>query len=464
LEQLTQLQSAFDLDSEDESEEIFAADTTAEFDSEIIKAQLAQLQSAFDLDKSVSVNKEDNSPQEDALNLEKLTKSLSPGDSETSSHTIPQLSQASTDKLVRVPSSQLKKFNNLLEDLILERNKINAKLKQLAGTSSLLQRRIEQIAGSNTRLKQWYDRASVEGFLRYSQQPTTPADYQSLTRQQQTFDALEMDRYSDIHLLVQEQIETIVQLEEAAKDIELDLQDMSQAVQKFNHTTKSLQNNANKTQMLPFSEVSKRFPRLIRELSLQFNKQINLQIKGENTLIDRSVIDSLIDPLMHLLRNAFDHGIEDQETRLAANKLATATISLEAKNQGTHTIITVSDDGKGISLDKIRQRLHALGYPADEIKQMSEKQLLDCIFEPGFSTAQKVTEISGRGVGMDVVRTNLGEIRGDVAVQTNLGKGTTFKLRIPFSLSILRVVIIEQAGITLAIPANTIKELFLISS
>ena len=360
--------------------------------------------------------------------------------------------------MVRVPASQLKQFNNLFEQLILERNNINLRLKQLQSIAPLMRRRMEQIENSNTNLKQWYDRASIEGLLTTTEQPVANS-VMSTKSTTVGFDSLEMDRYTDVHLICQEQIETIVQLQEVTTDIELGLQDMNQAVRDFNHITKSLQSNVTRTQMLPFAEVVKRFPRVIRDLSVQFGKTVNLKILGENTLIDRSVLEALNDPLMHLLRNAFDHGIEDAATRTAADKPSEGTITLQATNQGTQTVITLSDDGGGIPLDKIRDRIQAMGLPQEHVQQMPEAEILDFIFEPGFSTAREVTELSGRGVGMDVVRTNLQDIRGSVSVTTKPGSGTTFTLRIPFSLSILRVAIAEKSGIVFAIPANSIKKL-----
>jgi two-component system, chemotaxis family, sensor histidine kinase and response regulator PixL len=167
---------------------------------------------------------------------------------------------------------------------------------------------------------------------------------------------------------------------------------------------------------------------------------------------------------MHLLRNSFDHGIEDTQTRIAAGKSPSGTITISASNRGTNTVITLSDDGGGISLAKIRDRSLEMGLSQVEVDQIPETELINFIFEPGFSTASKVTELSGRGVGMDVVRTNLEEMRGDVRVTTESGKGTTFTLRIPFTLSILRVAILEQEGIIFAIPASSIRELLPIDS
>ena len=378
----------------------------------------------------------------------------------------------SVDKMVRVPASQLKQFNNLFEQLILERNSINSQVQQFQDVISLMGERMSQMERSNVRLKQWYDRASIEGLLNSSEQTTALTAStlgngdNNLTekRKQNRFDILEMDRYSDVHLICQEQIETIVQLQEVATDIELGLQEINQTVRNLNYTTKSMQGNVTRTQMLPFSEVVKRFPRVIRDLNLQFDKQVELKIIGENTLLDRFVVETLSDPLMHLLRNSFDHGIEDRETRIAVGKSPTGTITIQAANRGTYTVITISDDGAGISLAKIRDRVMQLGISQEEVAQIPETDLLNFIFEPGFSTAKQVTELSGRGVGMDVVKTNLEDMRGDVRVATELGNGTTFTLRIPFTLSILKVAIIEQAGIIFAIPANSIREILPLES
>ena len=362
------------------------------------------------------------------------------------------------EKMVRVPVSQLKQFNTLFEQLVLNRNSIGLRLEQLQNVIALMSQRMLQMGHSNTQLKQWYDRASVEGLLSEKEQLVS-ATVNLSSKQQDSFDSLEMDRYSDIHLICQEQIETIVQLQEVATDISLGVQEVNQSVRDLYYTTKSMQGNVTRTQMLPFTEAVKRFPRVIRDLNLQFNKKVDLKILGETTLLDRLVIEALSDPLMHLLRNSFDHGIEDSQTRIAAGKPESGTITIQANNLGTHNIITLTDDGGGISLDKIRDRIRQMGLTQAEITQLSETELLDFIFEPGFSTAEKVTELSGRGVGMDVVRTNLQEIRGDVRINTEPGKGTTFILRIPFTLSILRVAIVEQGEFIFAIPADSMKEL-----
>ena len=476
--QLSELQSAFESDPQEELEPIeldpaqlnelqSAFELPLEELESVDPAQLSELQSAFELDSQ----EESEAVELDPAQLNELQSAFDPPPEATpvklpSAKELPAVSTTpapSIDKMVRVPVSQLQQFNNLFEQLVLNRNSINLRLQQFQNIVSLMGQRISQMENSNTQLKQWYDRASLEGFLNSTQQVGLQ-DYnsdRSINRRNNSngFDSLEMDRYTDIHLICQEQIETIVQLQEVATDIELGIQDIDVAVRDLNYTTKSMQGNVTRTQMLPFSEAVKRFPRVIRDLNLQFDKQVNLEIVGEATLLDRSVIEALSDPLMHLLRNAFDHGIEDLQTRIAAGKPEAGTITIRATTQGAYSVITLSDDGGGIPIDKIRDRVVKMGFSRSEAASIPEAELLDFIFEPGFSTAKQVTELSGRGVGMDVVKTNLNEVKGDVKVTTEPGKGTTFALKIPFTLSILKVAIIERAGIIFAIPANSIREL-----
>jgi chemosensory pili system protein ChpA (sensor histidine kinase/response regulator) len=367
---------------------------------------------------------------------------------------------------VRVPVEYLQQFNNIFGQLILERNAINLRLGEIQSCTTLLRKRMKHLELSNKELRQWYDQTSTEGLISVAQDnhsnlvnspPLTTND--SAESSSAEFDLLEMDRYNDLHLVSQNQIETIVQLEEVTTDIELGLHEMTQSVRSLNQTTRMLQKNLTRTQMVPFADLVKRFPRLIRDLSVQFGKSVVLKIVGENTGIDRAIFDNLSDPLIHLLRNAFDHGIEDIATRLAKGKTTEGTIVLEASYRGGETVITITDDGDGIKLHRIRERLQQMGLPPEEVLKISEAELLETIFEPGFSTAASLTELSGRGVGMDVVRNNIKEIRGDIRVKTQAGVGTTFTICVPFALSILRVMLLERAGFVFAISLDSVREI-----
>ncbi|WP_107666897.1 hybrid sensor histidine kinase/response regulator [Cyanothece sp. BG0011] len=363
----------------------------------------------------------------------------------------------------RISNEQISAFNRLFEDLILEKNSINFRVDQLKSFMTLMRQRIQQLEDSNTLLRRWYDAVSLKSKLPQlvtasSQLISANVTLSPLKRNfQEHFDVMEMAQYTDLHLISQEQMETIVQLREVTTDIDLGLKELTQTVGDFNQTTNFLYDNLIRSQMRPFGEITQRFTRVVRDLSIQFNKTVKLEIEGENILIDSSALDYLNDPLIHLLRNAFDHGIEDQETRLEMGKTPEGTIKIEASNRGNQTIITISDDGRGIDLNKISSRLISQGMSKEQVELLSEQELLNQIFEPGFSTAEKISELSGRGVGMDIVKTNLTEIRGEIDVNSKLGLGTTFTLTVPINLSVLRVMIVESKGMVFAIAADTIK-------
>ena len=365
-------------------------------------------------------------------------------------------------RMVRVPAEQLQRLNDLSSRLILERNAAILRLSQIQDFVSLTRERMYRLEQSSSQLRKLYDWASLEGMLPTAQpvaQGDSTWESSSNAAVAEKFDALEMDRYSDLHLLSQEQMETIVQLQEVTTDIDFGVQEMSQVVRSFSYTTRELQQTVTRSQMRPFAELVGRFPRLIRDLSSTHDKQVELIIEGRTTQIDRQAIEYLSDPLTHLLRNAFDHGLEDAATRKAAGKPAVGKIVMKAEQKGNQTVITIADDGGGINTRKIRDRLLKMGLSRAEVEQIDETDVLDAIFEPGFSTADKVTELSGRGVGMDVVRSNLQQIRGDIQVRTEFGRGTTFTIAVPLSLLVLRVVIVESGGMVFAVPVQSIKEI-----
>ena len=369
---------------------------------------------------------------------------------------------------VRVAAVELQQINQLFGGLILERNAINLRQCQLDDFVALLQERMQSLEVFNQRLRQWYDRTSMET-LAPSMPPVTGSAIsvaQALTSTTlpnmtlaQDFDALEMDQYSDLHLMAQEQMETIVKLQEVTADIRLGLQDMGQATQSLNTTTRKLQSRITRAQMRPFSDIVSRFPRVIRDLSVQYGKKVKLQMAGESTLFERVTLDLLTDPINQLLRNSFDHGIESEAERQAMGKPPEGIIILRAFQQGNQARIVISDDGRGISLDKIRDRLRQHDIPNEHIAHMSDQELLALIFDPGFSTADQVTELSGRGVGMDIVRANLNQLNGDIQVETHLGQGSTFTINIPLSLSVLRIMLLEHLGMIFAIPVDAVEEL-----
>jgi two-component system chemotaxis sensor kinase CheA len=215
-----------------------------------------------------------------------------------------------------------------------------------------------------------------------------------------------------------------------------------------------------KIRMVPVEQLFRRFPRLVRDVAKQCGKDVALDLSGQNTDLDKSILDALAEPLMHVVRNAVDHGVEDAEERIAAGKPARGTVYLNAYHQGTQVVIEVRDDGRGIDLAEIRKRAVEKGIvKAGEMERLSDSEVMNLIFEPGFSTATEVTEVSGRGVGMDVVRTVLDNLKGTVHVSSIKGRGTTMQLRVPLTLASIQTLLFRVAGRLFAVPLSSVVEI-----
>jgi two-component system chemotaxis sensor kinase CheA len=215
-----------------------------------------------------------------------------------------------------------------------------------------------------------------------------------------------------------------------------------------------------KIRMVPVEQLFRRFPRLVRDVAKQCGKDVALELSGQNTDLDKGILDALAEPLMHLVRNAVDHGVEDAEERIAANKPARGTVYLNAYHQGTQVVIEVRDDGRGIDLVQIRQHAVEKGIvKAAEIQRLTDSEVMNLIFEPGFSTAAAITEVSGRGVGMDVVRTVIDNLKGTVHVSSVKGRGTTIQLRMPLTLASIQTLLFRVGGRLFAVPLSSVVEI-----
>jgi two-component system chemotaxis sensor kinase CheA len=215
-----------------------------------------------------------------------------------------------------------------------------------------------------------------------------------------------------------------------------------------------------KIRMVPVEQLFRRFPRVVRDVAKMCGKDVALEVSGEHTDLDKGILDALAEPLTHLVRNAVDHGIEPASDRLNAGKAARGTVSLNAYHQGTQVVLEVHDDGQGIDLDVIRDQAVRNGLiQADEAQRLPEQDVLNLIFEPGFSTASEVTEVSGRGVGMDVVRTVLDRLKGNVHLSSIKGKGTTVQLRMPLTLASIQTLLFRVGGRLFAVPLSSVVEI-----
>lgn len=240
-------------------------------------------------------------------------------------------------------------------------------------------------------------------------------------------------------------------------DIASVAQDLSETTYAMSRVSDDLQDTLMKVRMLPVSSVFSRFPRLVRDLSRKVNKEVDLVFEGEETELDKSIIEAINDPLMHLIRNSVDHGIEDAETRAALGKPAVGTVTLRAYHKGNSVVIEIEDDGKGIDPDKMREVAVNKGIiTPEEAKNLTDREATELIFAPGFSSAKVVTDISGRGVGMDVVRTNIKNLKGNIAIHTVPGQGTRFTLSLPLTLAIIEALMIKMGNQMYAIPLDAV--------
>lgn len=235
---------------------------------------------------------------------------------------------------------------------------------------------------------------------------------------------------------------------------------LSSCLQNLNFITTSIQEIVMSTRMQPISNAWIKVPRMIRDLSKDLNKKIKLEMIGKETELDRQLIESIKDPLVHMIRNSADHGLESEEVRIANGKPAEGTITLQAYHSSGSIIIEVSDDGAGIDIPKVKSKIIEKGLATEsEVNQLTEPQLIQYIFRAGFSTNDKVTALSGRGVGMDVVKTNIESIRGTVEIKSVSGKGSTFILKIPLTLAIMPILVVEVRNQKFGIPQSSILEM-----
>ena len=236
------------------------------------------------------------------------------------------------------------------------------------------------------------------------------------------------------------------------------LVELNETVEQFSRISTDLQTVVMKVRMVPVEQVFNRFPRMVRDLAKELGKEINFIIEGKETELDRTVIDEIGDPLVHLLRNAVDHGIEMPQARQQLGKKREGTVRLTARHEGNSVVIEVADDGAGINLEKVKARARELGWLGRGEDRADESEILDFIFRPGFSTAEVVTDLSGRGVGLDAVRAKIESLNGTITVENQPGSGTCFRIGLPLTLAIIQALLVKVGDETYAIPLSAVDE------
>jgi chemotaxis protein histidine kinase CheA/CheY-like chemotaxis protein len=374
------------------------------------------------------------------------------------------------EQTMRVPVKHLDNLSNLVGELVVNRNSLEEDQERLRQSLDNLLYQVQQLSDVGQRMQDLYERSLLESSLLASRQgsrsPVIGVFRESQIATQTTsstgveYDPLEMDRFTGFHSLSQEMIELIVRVRESSSDIEFIVDETDQVTRMFRQVTTQLQEGLTRSRMVPFAQTADRLPRAVRDISMKVGKQVELQIEGRETLIDKMILEQLYDPMTHLVNNALTHGIESPEVRRAAGKSAVGRITIRAFHQGNQTIISVSDDGAGIDVDRVKAKAVEKGVlTLSEAKGMSRLDVYDLLFQAGFSTKDQADDFSGRGVGMDVVRTSLSEIRGVVNTDSTPGKGTSFTIRLPLTLSISKALCCISDRARVAFPMDGVEDM-----
>jgi chemotaxis protein histidine kinase CheA/ActR/RegA family two-component response regulator len=376
--------------------------------------------------------------------------------------------QRTFEQTMRVSVKNLNNLNNLTGELVVNRNTLEQDQNRMRQFLDKLLLEVQKLNEVGRSMQDIYERSLLETSLvagRQAQQaksapaqPKEDIDAEG-TMSEIEYDPLEMDRFTPIHLISQQMIELTVRIRESTSDIEFVVDSSGEVTRILRQITSQLQEDLNKSRMLPFAQTADRLQRGVRDNGLKYGKEVELEVEGRETPIDKVILESLNDPLVHMVNNAIAHGIETPETRIAAGKPAQGTIKIRAIHQGTQTIISIEDDGAGIDTDIVKRKAIEKGIiTATKAAEMSKQEVYDILFLPSFSTRDKADELAGRGVGMDVVMSSLQEIRGTITTESKLGKGTTFTIRLPLALSITKALMALNAETSIAFPMDGIED------
>ncbi len=376
--------------------------------------------------------------------------------------------QRTFEQTMKVSVRYLDNLNNLVGELVVNRNTLEQDQNRMRQFVEKLLSEVQKLNEVGKRMQDLYERSLMENSLvasRQQQKPTAPSSVPpSLQDLEQNgtlieYDPLEMDRFTPIHLLSQKMIELTVRIRESTADIEFVVDGSTEVTRTLRQITGQLQEDLTKSRMVPFAQTADRLQRGVRDNGLKYGKQIELNVDGRDTLIDKVILESLTDPLIHMVNNGIAHGIESAEVRQATGKPIEGKITIRALHQGNQTIISISDDGAGIDTDRVKAKAIEKGIiTPPQAAAMSKAEAYELLFLPSFSTKDEADELAGRGVGMDVVRTSLTEIRGTITTESQLGVGTTFTIRLPLALSIAKALIAVDNKTNIAFPMDGIED------
>jgi chemotaxis family two-component system sensor histidine kinase/response regulator PixL len=370
----------------------------------------------------------------------------------------PQNNNARKSTFIRVDVEGLQRLNYLAGELLIHQKRRTLYDEQI---QEILEQLLQRLSKHQDNLNQLRD-------LPVQMQNFTSLPTQNFASVK--FDSLEMDVYTEFHLSLHEAIEETLQLQETTESLDLLLKQATQISETKQNLAFNLIDNLVEARMLPLGNVLNRFPQMVKQLGRVYHKLVNLQLYGTGVLVDKAIAEKLYDPLLHLVRNAFDHGIESPQVRQERGKPEQGTIEICAYHQGSQTIIEVRDDGQGLNLEGIRKKAVELNFiPENELSKgyfsnSDKAELLDLMFLPGFSTTDQVNEISGRGMGLDIVRSQLQALNGSISVQFLPNQGTTFILKVPFSMTTDKLMLVQAGEVVYALLLDSIEKILIPST
>ena len=368
------------------------------------------------------------------------------------------------DQTMRVSVKKLDNLNNLIGELVVKRNRLEEDQQRIRRFMDNLTSHVQSLGEMGGKMHDLYERSLLEGALIASRQQSQSSSgrrssfIEEETKNDNGLDALELDRFTGFHLLSQDIIELIVRVREAASDIQFVVDETDKVTQSLRQVTSQLQDGMNSSRMIPFGQTTDRLPRAIRDISRQLKKQVNLQVEGKDVLIDKMIVENLYNPMTHLVNNAITHGIETPEERTKLGKPITGTLNIRAFLQGNQTVIAIADDGAGIDPERVKAKAvekNLLTWA--QAQNLSKQEVYDLIFHPGFSTKDQADDFAGRGVGMDVVSTDLKKIRGTIGIESKVNKGTIFTIRLPLVLSICKAISCVFDNTRIAFPIDGVE-------
>jgi chemosensory pili system protein ChpA (sensor histidine kinase/response regulator) len=379
--------------------------------------------------------------------------------------------QKITEQVIRVPAKQLDNLSNMMGELVVNRNSLEQGQERMRQCLDNLIHQVTLLNDVGQRMHDLYEKTLLEraikgrrgGIGRAVDAEDMQSQHDPSHAKRKLDDELDLDRpenFTPFHLLAQESTELIVRVRESASDIEFLVDEADQVTRQLRQVTNQLQEGLTKARMIPFDQTVQRLQRPVRDNALKCGKEAELYVEGKETLIDKMIQEKLFDPMVHLVNNAIAHGIELPEERLAKGKPAKGKITIKVFHQGNQTVISIADDGAGINPDRVKQKALEKGLVTpDQAKQMTNLDVYDLLFHPGFSTKDVADNMSGRGVGMDVVKTSLNDLRGAITTDSTLGKGTVFTIRLPLTLSISKALCCISDRSWIAFPMDGVEDM-----